>query len=249
VLHVSLEMEEEWIAQRYVQNLFALTDKEPETLRTPIFNLDDLGRCVEINFAEHDYVALQNERRAEYADKLTHMRNRGRLLVKSFPSGSLSVPQLSAYLQWIIKREGFKPDLVLLDYWDLMKMDAKNLRIETGRLGVELRGLAQVMDFALATATQTGRAGAVSGHTREQHISEDYSKMMTSDDVVTYSQTEAEERLGLARLWVEKARQARKHYMVLISQSYATGQFALDSALMDSRLREQVKTMTGGDKD
>jgi hypothetical protein len=248
VLHVTLEMEEADIAQRYVQAMFALTDGERDAgvIRTPNFIRDDLNRVVSMEFNEYDAGKLNADRRDEIADRLRGMSTRGKLLVKSFPSGSLSVPQLSAYLQFL-RRTGFVPDIVLLDYWDLMAISADNLRVETGRVGVMLRGLAQVEDIAMVTATQGGRASATAKVTRGQHVAEDWSKMMTTDSVVTYSQTEPEESLNLARLWVEKARKAKRHYMVLVSQSYATGQFCIDSALMDSRLREQVKAMTGGE--
>jgi hypothetical protein len=61
------------------------------------------------------------------------------------------------------------------------------------------------------------------------HVSEDYSKIMTADYIITYNQTEKEYERGLARIWVEGARGASQGFMALISQTYANGQFCLDS--------------------
>jgi hypothetical protein len=65
----------------------------------------------------------------------------------------------------------------------------------------------------------------------------------TSDIIITYSQTAAEKNLGLARLFVDKARHERDKFGILITQSYRTGQFVLESTrLADSyaRIMEQM---------
>jgi hypothetical protein len=76
-------------------------------------------------------------------------------------------------------------------------------------------------------------------------ISEDISKAFTADTVLTYSQTEQEEPLGLARLHVEYARNEARGQTVLLAQSYATGQYVLESALMRQEYWARLDQVSG----
>jgi DNA primase len=80
-------------------------------------------------------------------------------------------------------------------------------------------------------------------------VSEDISKVNTADTVLTYSQTEQEHRVRMARLYVDYARNAERGTTILMSQSYATGQYVLDSALMQNVYWERLKQVTGEDVD
>ncbi len=249
VLHVSLEMNEHQIAQRYIQQIFALSKDDIGSVRTPSFSRDDEGRCTGMDFNQYDVRQLTEDMRPELITRMSSLKSRGKLRIEHFPSGSLTVPQLAAFMEYLARQEDFVPDVVLVDYWDLMKIDASDVRVSTGRIGVELRGLADVTNSAFVTASQIGRAGTKAKMARGTDVTEDYSKMMTTDTVVIFNQTEAEEKANLARIWVEKSRDAPKHYMVLISQSYATGQFAIDSVFMDARVKEHAKQMVGDSDD
>jgi hypothetical protein len=77
--------------------------------------------------------------------------------------------------------------------------------------------------------------------------SEDISKVFTADVVLSYSQTEGEERLGLARLHVNYARSAARGQTVLLAQSYATGQYAMQSALMRQVYWDRLDEVSGAD--
>jgi hypothetical protein len=249
VLHITLEMSEDKTSQRYVQNIFALSREDVPLIRVPKFKRDELGRCIDIDFNEFDATSMSSTRREELEYQMQPFRQRAPLLIKGFSSGSLSTQQLSAYLEYLARQQKFVPDVVLIDYWDIMKIDKNNMRIDIGDVGVQLRAIAQDRKLAMVTCTQGNRATATAKEVRRQHVAEDWSKMMTSDTVVTYSQTDAEEGLGLARLYVDKSRDTKRGYTVLVSQSYSIGQFAIDSVLMNSRLRERTKKLSGDDTD
>jgi hypothetical protein len=154
---------------------------------------------------------------------------------------------LEAYLDLLQQQFNFVPDILILDYPDLMSIDSGNLRIDTGRTFIGLRGLAVKRNMALATTTQGNRKAATAKTTRESDIGEDWSKVPTCDYLVTYSQSEAEEERGFARLLVEKARTAKKHYTILITQNYEIGAFCLSSVRMDSKTASGVKEILDAD--
>lgn len=248
VLHITLENGEELTAQRYLQTLFAMTTKESKEIRTATFSRAE-GGSLGIDFGQYHAEGLVASGRAALAAKLRPFHRRGKLLIKEFPTGALTVAQLDSYLEFLKRSRGYEPDVVLVDYPDLMTIDARNVRTDTGRIFKELRGIAVKRNFALGCPTQGNRASADSKVVNDRMVAEDYSKVATADTVLAYSQTTAEKQLGLARVMVTNARNAEDKFVVLISQSYATGQFCLDSVYMDKMAENELSRLTKQDED
>lgn len=240
VCHISLEIESEEVAQRYYQALFGASKRdELNKVSTLKFNhkgeLDQIvGKTVDIPFNFSSQAI-----REELQTRVGHFGTRaGNIIIKRFPMRSLTVNQFEAYLESLEAVEKFLPDLVIVDYPGIMKTDEKNHRISMGRLFEDLRGVSQRRNFALAAAHQVGRTAVDAEMVKATHVSEDWSVIGTADFVITYSQTQAEHRYGLARLYVSKARSEQDKFGVLVSQSYKTGQFVLESTrLADSYAR------------
>jgi len=252
VLHITLEMSEEDCAQRYVQALYAMTANQEASVRYPIFKRDQLGRCTGIDFDTRVPQQINNDSRAEVAAKLERLRNRPPLLIKEFPTGSLTVAQLRAFLDTLEKRDDFKPDLVLIDYPKLMKHDLNNMRLSLGRGLEELRGLAMERDFALVCPAQGNRQSEGAKVVSSTMLGEDWSMSQTCDILCSLSRTKSERNVGLARIFVDAARKVEDKYLVMVSQSYPTGQFCLDSVYMSKYIEEEVARVvgeTGGDAD
>lgn len=231
VCHISLEIESEEVAQRYYQAMFGVS-KRDEINKVSTLKFDKNGGLDQVvsQNVEVPFIFESPVIREELNTRINHFGTRvGNVLIKRFPMRSLTVEQLEAYLESLEALEGFIPDLVIVDYPGIMKTDAKNHRITLGRLVEELRGLAQRRNFALAAVHQTNRTGAGTELVTSTHAGEDWSVICTADFVVTYSQTKAEKRLGLARLFVDAARSELDNFGVLITQSYKTGQFVLES--------------------
>lgn len=89
--------------------------------------------------------------------------------------------------------------------------------------------------------TQSGRAGIGAAKVASTNVSEDISKVFTADTVLTFSQTDAEGKLGLGRIRVDHARQAPKGMSVLLSQAYAIGQYVTESALLTQTYWDKLK--------
>jgi replicative DNA helicase len=249
VLHITLENSAELTAQRYVQALFAMTEQAVATIRIPTFTRDSLGHCVGIDFDTLTPDSLDNASRAKLADRLRALKTRARFLIKEFPTGTLTMPQLTAFLDSLKRQENFTPDLLIIDYPDLMKLNRDQIRTDTGRLFVELRGIGVARNMAVAAVTQGNRASASARVVNGQMVAEDFSKIATADTILAYSQTGEEKELGLARVLVDGARGAGDKYIVMISQSYATGQFCVDSVYMNKHIETEVDRLAGGGDD
>lgn len=245
VLHITLEMSEEECAKRYVQALFAMSSTSVGQIRVPIFKRDQLGRCSSIDFDVQVPEYLRPEIRAEIAKKLEALRNRPPLLIKEFPTGNLSVAQLSSFLDSLARREHFEPDVLLIDYPKLMKHDLNNLRLSIGRNLEELRGIGVERNIAIVAPAQGNRSSESAKVVTSGMLGEDWSMAQTADVVCSISRTKAEREIGLARIFVDSARSMEDKYLVMISQSYTTGQFCLDSTYMSKHVEAEVTRISG----
>ena len=251
VCHISLEIEAEEVAQRYYQALFGASKRE-DLNKVSTLRFDRQGNLDQIVSETVDVPFTFNSQalREELQTRVTHFGTRaGNIIIKRFPMRSLSVEQMEAYLEGLEAIENFVPDLVIVDYPGIMKTDAKNHRISLGRLVEDLRGVSQRRNFALAGAHQVGRIAVDAEMVKSTHVSEDWSVIGTSDFVITYSQTAAEQRLGLARLYVSKARSEADKFGVLISQSYKTGQFVLESTRLSDSYAQIMEQLRAHDDD
>jgi replicative DNA helicase len=253
VLHITLENSQKVTSQRYIQSLFAMSSRKIRNLKRPIFSRDEDGRCLSIDIQDLEDAGtlpeiLNANSRAKVAQRLSKLSKR--LLIKQFPTGQLTTAALRAYLDYLERSENFKPDILLLDYVNLMALDRKQMRTEVSRVTVELRGLAVERNIAIATVTQGNRESANSKTVTQTQVAEDWSIVGTVDTLLTYSQTTAEKKINLARVMVAAARNQRDGYIILISQSYETGQFCIDSVYMNEFAEEAHDRLTGKkDKD
>jgi replicative DNA helicase len=225
VVHVTLEMNKKQVARRYLQNALSLTKRAVPDISTTRFQFDAQGRL-------SGFVEDKVQRPAlgpDLFDKCNNLFSRYKLYVKEFPTRSIDAKDLRAYLDSLEQIEGIVPDVLVIDYVDLMKVDAANLRVDTGVIYQEVRGIGMERGIAVVTASQGNRASANARWVRDDMVAEDWSKIMTADMVLTYSQTPEERTLNLARLFVSNGRDEGDKWAMAISQAYPMGQFALDA--------------------
>lgn len=237
VVHITLEMSEEKVSQRYVQAFFAVAKRGD-----PIV-IQKFKRLKKGGFEFYDkeikpklHLDSPNIRRKlERKMKRFQKRVLDNIIIKQFPTGKLTIGQLEAYLDNLETNEKFIPDLLVVDYPDLMDLQAgKSGQYRHGLAEIykNLRGIAVARNLALAVPTQTNRAGSGAKFVGRKNVSEAYSKIADADVVLTYSQTDLEKKLHLARLSVVAGRNDEDNITVVLSQNYTMGQYVVDSVLM-----------------
>jgi replicative DNA helicase len=112
----------------------------------------------------------------------------GEIIIKYYPAKTVSCHSLQAHVQQMVSL-GFKPDIMLVDYADLLhavaKTDARYQ--ELGAIYEELRGLAGELKIPIWTASQTQRSSIQDEVIQADKIAESYSKIMTADLVISIS--------------------------------------------------------------
>jgi replicative DNA helicase len=250
VLHISLEMSEEKMIGRYVQSMFAIA-KRPGHQSAPFFEVDGENKFSNMHFKDILDRPCLTDRSIEtlLRRNVEKMGVRLKLVVKEFPTGTLTTNMLKAYLDALDHRYNFTPDLLLLDYLDLMDVPNSDHRLALGKYAKDLRGIAVERNIAVVTPSQTNREGGRASLINEGHVGEDYSKIATADLVLTYNQTMPEKQIGLARLFVANARNDEDKFIVILSQNYSIGQFCMDSAPMPPNYWKYININTNGNGD
>jgi replicative DNA helicase len=89
----------------------------------------------------------------EVKNKLSKLN--GKLIIKYFPTKSASVQTLGSHLKQI-ELSGIKPDVVLVDYADILKLTGnfREKRHAIGNTYEDLRGLAGELEVPIWTASQ-----------------------------------------------------------------------------------------------
>lgn len=252
VAHVSLEMKDERIMPRYIQRLFAVAKRKEKYAITKL-ELDDLGRLeglvrthasTELTFSDPRFLSKIAKEMEPWGERLN------RLVVRAFPTSTLTMGHLEAWLDSLELTYGFVPDVLVLDYPKLMALDRRQeLRIALGLRYEELRGLLMRRNLAGVFPMQSNREGEEAKLLTAKFTGEDYSIPQTLDMFLTYSATKFERNLGLARLYVDKARNDDDDFTVLITQSYKTGQFVRQSAFMSVNYFDQLNDLVGASDD
>ena len=130
----------------------------------------------------------------------------GKLVVKEFPTGTLSVPQLEGYLE-DLKRGGFIPDVIFVDYLNLMTAHAKDKKKyeEIGELAVGLRRLSY--NYApIVTATQLNRSGMGRANPGLDKTADSVEGSFCADFQASIFQLPEHREMGVINIGIQKTR-------------------------------------------
>jgi hypothetical protein len=151
--------------------------------------------------------------------------------------------------------------MIIVDYADLLKPTAsgfktQELRHSLGNIYEELRGIGQVWDIPVWTASQTNRSGLNADVITMESISEAFSKCFVADFICSISRTVEDKTENKGRMFVAKNRNgidgivypmeintAKVHLRVLPPDEHST----IDAVVMktkqeqDEHLRQKYK--------
>jgi hypothetical protein len=130
----------------------------------------------------------------------------GEIIIKHYPTKSVGLNTIRASLDKMIL-QGKKPDVIIVDYADLLKGNGRRERHEEIEEVVEgLRGIAGEYECPLYTASQINRSGADDDIITGTKIAGSFSKLMTADFVVSLSRKIEDKLAGTGRWHVIKNR-------------------------------------------
>ena len=134
----------------------------------------------------------------------------GSIQIKYLPSGK-NCNDLRAYLKEYQVKKSHKPDVILIDYLDLMmplsvKVSPSDLFVKDKYVSEEIRNLAMESQTITVTASQLNRAAVEEIEFDHSHISGGLSKIMTADNVIGIFTSRAMKERGKYQIQFMKTR-------------------------------------------
>jgi len=177
VIHYSLEMADTSIAGRYDSCITGLKLKEM------------------FHFKEEIYEKIKDIE--------------GNVIIKEYPTKSATTATIKNHLERI-KSRGIKIDMIIVDYADLLRpvnnRRSNEKRHDLESIYEELRGLSQVFECPIWTASQTNRSGLNAEVITMEAISEAFNKCFVADFICTISRTVEDKKANKGRIFVAKNR-------------------------------------------
>ena len=168
----------------------------------------------------HDHVEELRERVGKF--KMTHPR--ANMIIKEFAPSSITPPQLEGYIKKLINKK-FKPDIIVLDYLNLLASTYGNNSYERVKsISEQVRAMSYTFECPVITATQVNRTGY--GNTANgpglEAIGESYGLGATSDVIVSIWRTEEDEEDDALHIGIIKNRFGSNTGSTRVSIDYNT---------------------------
>jgi replicative DNA helicase len=147
-----------------------------------------------------------SQRRDEVLDKVKRLK--GKLKIKYYPPKGASSKTIQAHLEKMIAA-GNKPDLVIVDYADLLLSHSNktdSTYAEQGGVYIDLRGMSGELGIPIWTASQTNRSAIDSEVIEADKIADSYAKVMNADFIMSLSRKAKDKLNNTARVHVMKNR-------------------------------------------
>jgi replicative DNA helicase len=133
----------------------------------------------------------------------------GNVIIKEYPTKSATTTTIKNHLERI-KSRGIKVDMIIVDYADLLRpvinRRSNEKRHDLESIYEELRGLSQVFECPIWTASQTNRSGLNAEIVTMEAISEAFNKCFVADFICTISRTVEDKKANKGRIFVAKNR-------------------------------------------
>ena len=151
-----------------------------------------------------------------------------RFYLYELPPDECSVNHIYALLANLKRTQGWKPDVVIIDYMDLMVSRQKEYNVDDytrqKHVATEIRGLAKNENVLVFTATQTNRGGMDAGIIDMNKAADSFAKQFALDYVISLNQSTDERTQDPAQLrfFVAKNRNGPKHETITCEINYKT---------------------------
>ena len=122
-----------------------------------------------------------NERRSEVEEKLKNLK--GEIIVKEYAPKKASLDTIERHLQQLETQFDFVPDLIIIDYLDLLKnrKARKERKDDVDDIYTDAKGLAKELKKPIISPSQVNRAGAKDNVIEGDKIAGSYDKIMIGD--------------------------------------------------------------------
>ena len=169
----------------------------------------------------------------------------GELIIKEFPTGRATMSTIESHITKITDM-GVKPDLVIIDYVDLLgtKKKTADRKGEIDDIYQSTKGLARQLDIPIWSVSQVNRAGAKDDIVEGDKAAGSYDKIMITDVCISLSRKKADKVNGTGRFHIMKNRYGIDGLTFGVEADTSTGHFIVKDYNPDDYEKEPDQTQT-----
>ena len=169
----------------------------------------------------------------------------GKLIIKEFPTGRATISTIESHISKC-SGMGIKPDLVIIDYVDLLSSRRKNRerKDEIDDIYTSTKGLARQLDIPIWSVSQVNRAGAQDKIIEGDKAAGSYDKMMISDFAMSLSRKKEDKVNNTGRFHIMKNRYGMDGLTYSVQADTSTGHFEV----FDYNDSEETETLAPSTK-
>lgn len=166
----------------------------------------------------------------------------GDLIIKHYPTKTVSVMGLRAHVEKCIM-QGKKPDVIIVDYADLLRGHGQEKRHELEGIYEDLRGLAGDYEIPVWTASQANRSALEEDVIDASKVAESYGKVMVADFIISLSRKVQDKLAGTGRWHIIKNRFGPDGITLPSKMNTSNGQFNIytDTSVDGKDTRKQME--------
>jgi len=161
----------------------------------------------------------------------------GKLVIKEFPMGKATIHTVESHIRKCSDLD-LKPDLVLIDYVDLLSSKRKNVdrKYEIDDIYTSTKGLARELNIPIWSVSQVNRAGAKDDVIEGDKAAGSYDKIMITDFCLSLSRKAKDKVNGTGRFHVMKNRYGMDGLTYGVKADTSTGHFEVHDYDEDEEL-------------
>ena len=131
----------------------------------------------------------------------------GKIIIKEFATGRASINTVENHIRKCIDND-FKPDLIIIDYVDLLsaKKKSKERKDEIDDIYLNTKGLARELKLPIWSVSQVNRSGAKDDIIEGDKAAGSYDKIMITDFAMSLSRKRQDKVNGTGRFHIMKNR-------------------------------------------
>ena len=191
-------------------------------------------------------IANQNLKHYQEDIKEQLSKIKGELIIKHYPTKTVSVMGIRGHVEKCIM-QGKKPDVIIVDYADLLRGHGQEKRHELECIYEDLRGMAGEYEIPVWTASQANRSALEEDVIDASKVSESYGKVMVADFVLSLSRKVQDKLAGTGRWHVIKNRFGPDGITLPSKMNTSNGQFHIYAETSVGG-KETQKQMDGGNE-
>jgi replicative DNA helicase len=167
----------------------------------------------------------------------------GQLIIKEYPTGKASISTIESHIKKCIDLD-FKPDLVIIDYVDLLRSKRKNSerKDEIDDIYISTKGLARELNIPVWSVSQVNRAGAKDDIIEGDKAAGSYDKIMITDVAISLSRKRQDKVNGTGRFHIMKNRYGMDGLTFSVKADTSTGHFEVSNHVMDDEDEPQTQS-------